>query len=119
MWSRLPFELEDRLGAEKTLRVRRARYEGKSGRLIESVLDAVAPEHVDTNLNGKIPPRLNGHRGEGVNKVHGCIDRGLREPGEFREERIESLECPACGPPPLATSACNPRRGWPQRPARV
>src|SRR5215470_1883789 len=95
MWSRLPFELEDRLCAEKTLRVRRTRYEGKSGRLIESVLDAVAPEHVDTNLDGKIPPRLNGHRGEGVNKVHGRIDRGLREPGEFREERIESLECPA------------------------
>src|SRR4030095_6346325 len=95
MWGRLPFELEHRLCAKKTLRVRRARHEGKPGRLIESVPGAVAPEHVDTKLEGKGPPRPDGHRREDVNEVHGRIDRGLREVGEFREQRIEGLECPA------------------------
>ena len=68
---------------------------GTPGRLVEGVLDAVAPEHVNANSEGEVLQWLNGNRGEDIDEVDGRIDRGLREIREFREQRIEALECPA------------------------
>src|ERR1051325_3544149 len=95
MRSCLPFGSDIGLRAEKALLVRGAGHERNPGRLIKSIVDAVAPEHVNTNADGEVPPRLNGNRGEYIDEVDGRIDRRLREIREFREQRIEALECPA------------------------
>src|SRR4029077_17100934 len=86
---------EDRLCAKKALLVRRAGHERNAGRLVEGILDAVAPENVNASFEGEVPQWLNGNRGEDIDEVDGRIDRGLREIREFREQRIEALECPA------------------------
>jgi hypothetical protein len=48
MWCRLPFGVKIVLCAEKSLVVRGAGHERNAGRLIEGVVNAVAPKKVNT-----------------------------------------------------------------------
>src|SRR5262249_56096673 len=61
----------------------------------EGIWEVVAPEKDKEKAEGEVLPRLNSNRREDIDEVDGRIDRGLGEIREFREQRIEALECPA------------------------
>src|SRR5262249_28760073 len=66
---RLPFGLKIGLCAEIALVVRGAGHERNPRRLVERIVCAVAPEHVDASLDGEVRQRLNRHRRIGIDEV--------------------------------------------------